>query len=151
MRQRLLGGAEVCGWVAASFTAFLCLRVMSILLGLVNLGQCSDSCDAGSQVLPIALFTIGLGWFPFVLVSFVRAARRSRELWWAPHALVVVLAHAVAMVQVVRIFSQFSDADTRTSILASCAAAFDLLTGLVLLVGATRDRHPSPAGGEPQT
>ncbi|MGI8608133.1 MAG: hypothetical protein ACR2MY_02715 [Candidatus Dormibacteria bacterium] len=142
--------AEVSGWIAVSFTIFLGLRILSILLGLVNLGACTDSCDAGPQALPIALFTFGLGWLPMVLVSFVRAARRSRELWSVPHAIVVVLAHAGAMILVVRIFAEFSDADTRTGILASGAAVFDLVTGVLLLLGARLAGEATAAGGEPQ-
>src|SRR5947209_5249339 len=117
MRQRLLGLAELCGWIAASFTVFLALRVLSILLNLVDLAQCTDSCEAGAQAVPIVLFTFGLGWFPFVLVSFVRAAKR-RESWWVPHALVVVIAHAAAMVILISIFAGYTDSDTRTGILA---------------------------------
>ena len=150
MRQRLLRVAEVCAWIAASFTVFLGLRVLSILLNLIDLGQCTDSCGAGAQVVPIALFTFGLGWFPFVLVSFVRLAKRGQDLWWVPHAIVVVLAHAGAMVILVSIFAGYTDADTRTAILATSAAAFDVLAGGFLLLGASRDRGRASAG-EPQT
>jgi hypothetical protein len=139
MRQKLLGVAEVCGWIAVSFTVFLALRVLSILLNLVDLGQCTDSCDAGPQVLPIALFTFGLAWCPVVLVSLVRAVKRGSESWWAPHTLAVVVAHALAMVILVRIFSQFPDADTRTEILAACAASFDVVTGFLVLVAPRRN------------
>ena len=145
MRERLLRVAEVCGWITVSFTVFLQLRVLSILLNLVDQGQCTDSCGAGAQAVPIILFTFGLGWFPFVLVSFARRARRGHERWWAPHAAVVVVAHALAMMILVSIFSAYTDADARTAILASSAAAFDLLTGVLLLVGAWRGRGRASA------
>ncbi len=150
MRQRLLGVAEMSAWVAVSFAAFLALRVLSILLNLVNLAQCTDSCEAGSQALPIVLLAFGVGWFPAVLVYFVRLARRGPSRWWIPHAAVVVLVHMAAMVLLVRIFAQFSDADTRTAILALSAAASDLLTGLLLLLGAGRQGQPAPGAEEQQ-
>jgi hypothetical protein len=149
MRERLLGVAEISAWVAVSFTAFLALRVMSIFLSVVNPAQCLDSCNAGSQVIPISLFVFGLGWFPFLLVAFVRLAKRSVELWWIPHAVVVVAAHAVAMMLVVGIFAAFPDTDTRTPLLGTCAAGADVVTGLLLIAGATR--RPAQNEQEPQT
>ncbi|HEY8738969.1 MAG TPA: hypothetical protein VIN56_00060 [Candidatus Dormibacteraeota bacterium] len=151
MRERLLGVAEVCAWAAMSFTVFLGLRIVSIFLSVIDPAQCVDSCDAGSQAIPLTLFVFGLGWFPLVLVSFVRYAKRGPELWWVPHAVVVVAAHAVAMVIVVRIFATFTDADTRTGLLAASAAAADVVTGLLLLLGATRTARVDEPGGEPQT
>ena len=149
MRMRLLRVAELCGWVAVSFTVFLALRVLSILLNLIDLGQCTDSCGAGAQAVPIVLFTFGLGWFPFILVSFVRAAKRSSEMWWVPHAVVVVLAHSAAMVILIGIFAGYTDSDARTGILAGSAALFDVLAGSLLLLGATR-RAVESSAGEPQ-
>ncbi|GAC1327799.1 MAG: hypothetical protein NVSMB17_02340 [Candidatus Dormibacteria bacterium] len=135
MRARLLSGAEVLGWIAVSFTVFLGLRVGSIFLNLVNPAQCNESCGAGGQVIPLALMTFGLGWFPMVLVHFVRVARGSAERWFVVHTVVVVAAHVVAMVIVIRIFAEYGDADTRSSILAGGAAFFDVLTGVLLLGG----------------
>ena len=133
MRERVLGAAEVTAWIAASFTIFLGFRVGSILLNLVNPAQCNESCGAGEQVIPLALITFGLGWFPMVLVHFVRIARRGTETWFVIHTVVVVVSHAVAMVIVIRIFIEYGDADTRALILAAAAAAFDILTGLLLV------------------
>jgi hypothetical protein len=141
--------AEICAWVAVSFTGFLALRVASIFLSLVDPAQCTDSCNTGSQALPIALFVFGLSWFPFLLVAFVRLAKAGAALWWVPHALVVVAAHAGAMVIVVRIFGAFPDADPRTPLLAACAAGADVVTGLLLVVGATR-RQGEPDAVEAQ-
>jgi hypothetical protein len=119
MSDRLLGIAETCGWAAVSFTVFLGLRIFGIFLTVINPAQCVDSCAAGGQAVPITLFVFGLGWCPFVLVSLVRHARRDAEPWWMPHAAVVVLAHALAMILVVRIFAGFTDADNRTGLLAA--------------------------------
>ena len=141
MRDRLLGLAEVCAWVAASFTGFLALRVALIFLNLLDAAQCTDSCEAGAQAVPIALFTFGLGWFPFVLVGFVRAAKRRPERWWLPHSVVVVAAHAVALVILAGIFGQYPDADPRTSLLAYSAGAFDVVTLGLLLTGSDLKRR----------
>ncbi|MFN2462794.1 MAG: hypothetical protein ABR573_02695 [Candidatus Dormibacteria bacterium] len=135
MRARLLAAAQICAWVAASFTAFLALRVASIFLSIVNPAQCTDSCTVGSQAVPVTLFVFALGWIPFLLVVFVRLAKAGRGLWWA--AVVVVPAHVGAMALVVSIFEGFSDADPRTPLLAACAAAADVVTGVLLVAGAT--------------
>lgn len=148
MRDRLLATAEVLSWIAVSFTIFLGLRVGSIFLNLVNPAQCNESCGAGSQVIPLALMTFGLGWFPMLLVHFVHIARRGTESWFVIHTVVVVVAHAVAMVIIIRIFAEYGDADTRTSILAACAATFDVLTGLCLVTGALR--RPAAAAEDQQ-
>lgn len=136
MRERLLGAAEVLAWIAVSFTIFLGLRMTSIFLNLFNPAQCNESCGAGDQVIPLALMTFGLAWIPALLLRFVRVARREAESWFVLHTLVVVAAHAAAMVIVIRIVAQYGDADTRTSILAACVATFDVLTGLTLITGA---------------
>jgi len=144
MRERVLGAAEVTAWIAVSFTVFLGFRVGSIFLNLVNPAQCNESCGVWVQVIPLALMTFGLGWFPMVLVHFVRIARRTGETWFVIHTVVVVVSHAVAMVVIIRILVEYGDADTRALILAAAAAAFDVLTGLLLVPAAllrpTEDR-----------
>jgi len=150
MRARLLASAEVLAWVAVSFTIFLGLRVGSIFLNLVNPAQCNESCGAGSQVISLALINYGLGWFPMVLLHFVRLARASGERWFLVHTVVVVAAHVVAMVIVIRIFAEYGDADTRSSILAGGAAFFDVLTGGLLLGGSLLPRD-AQSGQEPGT
>jgi hypothetical protein len=144
MRARLLGVAEVMAWTAASFSLFLGLRTASIFLSLVDPAQCTDACGVGAQVIPLTLLTYGLGWFPLVLVHFARLARRGSERWFLLHTLVVVVAHVVAMVVVVRIFADYGDADTRTSILAACAGCSDVLAGLALVAGIIVRPLPSP-------
>ena len=148
MRERLLGVAEVLAWTAFSFTIFLCLRIAAIFLNLVVPAQCTESCGAGEQVVSLALMTFGLGWIPATLVHFVRVARRGAGSWFLPHTAVVVAAHVLAMVVVIRIFAEHGDGDTRASLLAACVALFDLLTGTTLAVGALlRPSEGRPVAG----
>ncbi|MFN2464400.1 MAG: hypothetical protein ABR573_10935 [Candidatus Dormibacteria bacterium] len=136
MRPRLLATTEVLAWTAASFAAFLALRIASLLLNLVDLAQCSEVCGVGGQALPLGLIGFGLAWLPFLLVVFVRAARRGEESWFLLPTAAAVISHTVAMVVVVRIIAQYGDADTRTTILAGCAALADVLGGGLLCAAA---------------
>src|SRR5947209_1402698 len=100
MRRSLLRAAEIFGWMAAGFAAFLAFRVFFILLSVVNPAFCDISCELSKFAVPVAVACWIVGWVPLVIVGLVHYARRSLKLWWLPHASVMTVTFVAAMLYV---------------------------------------------------